>query len=76
VPGLAATLIWFALVGRIGAIKASAFHFLNPAFGVIIAALLLGEGVSALDMAGVTIAALGILAVQLSKLRQNAGQAR
>ena len=38
IPGLSATLIWFALVGRIGAIKASAFHFLNPFFGVAIAA--------------------------------------
>jgi len=70
IPGLAATLIWFALVGRIGAIKASAFHFLNPAFGVIIAALLLGERIGAIDVVGVLIAALGILAVQLSKLRR------
>lgn len=69
VPGLAATLIWFYLVGRIGAVKASAFHFLNPFFGVLIAALLLGETVSALDMVGVAIAAAGILAVQMSRLR-------
>lgn len=72
VPGLSATLIWFALVRRIGAIKASAFHFLNPAFGVIIAAALLGEVISATDIIGVIIAALGILAVQLSKLRRTA----
>ena len=69
IPGLAATLIWFALVGRIGAIKASAFHFLNPAFGVMIAAFLLGEKIGLTDVIGVFIAALGILAVQLSKLR-------
>lgn len=69
IPGLAATLIWFALVGRIGAIKASAFHFLNPAFGVIIAALLLGERIGLFDIIGVIIAAIGILAVQLSKLQ-------
>ncbi len=72
IPGLAATLIWFALVGRIGAIKASAFHFLNPAFGVIIAALLLGEHIGPIDIVGVAVAALGILAVQLSKLRKTA----
>ena len=30
VPGLLATWIWFALVARIGAIKAATFHFLNP----------------------------------------------
>ncbi|NEY90275.1 DMT family transporter [Tabrizicola oligotrophica] len=69
VPGLAATLIWFYLVGRIGAIKASAFHFLNPFFGVLIAAVLLGEAISGLDMLGVAVATLGILAVQLAKLR-------
>lgn len=68
VPGLAATLIWFTLVGRIGAVKASAFHFLNPFFGVLIAALLLGETISGLDMLGVGIAMLGILAVQMAKL--------
>jgi len=71
-PGLSATLIWFALVGRIGAMKASAFHFLNPAFGVIIAALLLGEHSGPIDILGVVVAALGILAVQLSKLRKTA----
>lgn len=70
IPGLAATLIWFALVKRVGAIKASAFHFLNPAFGVIIAAVLLGERVGPIDIIGVLIAAIGILAVQLSKMRQ------
>jgi probable blue pigment (indigoidine) exporter len=68
IPGLLATFIWFSLVGRVGAIKASAFHFLNPFFGVVIAALLLGEHIGGLDMLGVTVAALGILAVQLSKM--------
>lgn len=69
VPGLAATLIWFWLVGRIGAIRAATFHFLNPFFGVAIAALLLGEQIGALDIIGVVIITLGILAVQLSKAR-------
>lgn len=68
VPGLAATLIWFSLIGRIGAVKASAFHFLNPFFGVLIAALLLGEHISGLDMIGVAIATLGILAVQMARM--------
>lgn len=66
-PGLAATMIWFSLVGRIGAVKASAFHFLNPAFGVAIAALLLGETIRPLDLVGVGIVMAGILAVQLSR---------
>ncbi len=72
VPGLAATLIWFHLIGRIGAVKASAFHFLNPFFGVVIAALLLGEAVTGLDMIGVAIAAGGILAVQVARIRAGA----
>jgi len=67
VPGLAATLVWFLLVGRIGAVKASTFHFLNPFLGVAIAAALLGERIGVLDIVGVAIIAGGILAVQLSK---------
>ncbi len=67
VPGLAATMIWFALVGRIGAVRASTFHFLNPFFGVAIAALLLGEEVRPLDVVGVLIVMAGIFAVQISR---------
>ncbi len=67
IPGLAATLLWFALVGRIGATRAATFHFLNPFFGVAIAAALLGEAVGPLDAVGVAITMAGILAVQLSR---------
>lgn len=67
VPGLLATMIWFSLVGRIGAVRASSYHFLNPFFGVAIAALLLGEAVRPLDMIGVAVIMAGILAVQVSK---------
>jgi len=67
VPGLLATWVWFMLVGRIGAVKASTFHFLNPFFGVAIAAVLLGEKLGLIDVIGVMIIAGGILAVQLSK---------
>lgn len=67
VPGLAATWIWFLLVNRIGAVRAATFHFLTPFFGVVVAALLLGEALGALDALGVAIITVGILAVQLSK---------
>jgi len=67
VPGLAATWVWFTLVNRIGAVKAATFHFLNPFFGVAIAAALLGERLGMLDVIGVAVIAAGILAVQLSK---------
>jgi drug/metabolite transporter (DMT)-like permease len=67
VPGLLATWVWFRLVGRIGAIRAATFHFLNPFFGVATGALLLGEALEIWDMLGVAIIAAGILAVQWSR---------
>lgn len=66
-PGIAATLVWFALVNRIGATEASAFHLLNPGFGVAIAALLLGEPLGATDLVGVAIVTAAIAAVQWSR---------
>ncbi len=67
VPGLLATIIWFTLVQRIGATKAATFHFLNPFFGVAVAAALLGERLGPQDIIGVAIIAAGILAVQVSR---------
>ena len=67
VPGLAATYVWVVLLHRIGATRAATFHFLNPVFGVAIAALLLGERLGPLDLVGVLIVTAGILAVQLSR---------
>ena len=66
-PGLLATMVWFWLVRRIGATRAATFHFLNPFFGVAIAAVLLGEAIGVLDVVGVVVIALAILAVQFSK---------
>ncbi len=71
VPGLAATVVWFWLVNRIGATRASTFHFLNPFLGVAVAALLLGEKLGARDILGVFIIAGGILAVQISRQKQS-----
>lgn len=68
-PGIVATVIWFNIVERIGATRASTFHFLNPFFGVAIAAAILGEVLTVTDVVGVVIVALGILAVQLSRAR-------
>jgi drug/metabolite transporter (DMT)-like permease len=70
VPGLAATLAWFWLVNRIGAVKAATFHFLNPFLGVAIAALILSETLSVQDLVGVAVIMLGILAVQLSRQKR------
>lgn len=73
IPGLAATLVWVVLVNRIGAVRAATFHFLNPFFGVAIAAVLLNERLGALDLVGVGVITLGILAVQLSRAPGRAG---
>ncbi|MEQ9258166.1 MAG: DMT family transporter [Roseovarius sp.] len=67
IPGLAATLVWFMLVNRIGATKAATFHFLNPFLGVAIAAVVLSERLGPWDVLGVLVVMGGILAVQLSR---------
>ena len=67
VPGLLATWVWFRLVGRIGAVRAATFHFLNPFFGVAVGAALLGERMEVWDILGVAVIAAGILAVQWSR---------
>lgn len=66
-PGIVATIIWFLLVERIGATRASTFHFLNPFFGVAIAAVILGEQLTGTDILGVVIVMAGIFAVQVSR---------
>lgn len=66
-PGLLATFIWFWLVGRIGAVRAATFHFLNPFFGVLIAALFLGESLGVWDAVGVIVIMTGIFVVQTSR---------
>lgn len=67
VPGLAATLIWFLLVGRVGATRAASFHFLNPFLGVAIAALVIGEALTLRDLLGVIIIMGGVFAVQMGR---------
>lgn len=67
IPGLAATLIWFVLVGRVGPTRAASFHFLNPFLGVAIAALVIGEALTARDLLGVVIIMGGVFAVQMGR---------
>lgn len=66
-PGLLATFIWFWLVDRIGAVRAATFHFLNPFFGVLIAAIFLGESLGIWDAVGVIVIMAGIFMVQTSR---------
>lgn len=69
IPGVAATLIWFLLVRRIGTIRAASFHFLNPFLGIAIAAVVLGEAMTQRDYLGVLVITVGIVAVQLGRRR-------
>ena len=69
-PGLIATLIWFKLLFFVGPIKAAAFHFLNPFFGVLIAHLILSEQLIWQQIVGVLFVVVSILLLQLSKIRK------
>lgn len=67
IPGVLATWVWFKLVERIGAVRAASFHFLNPFFGVAIAAIVLGENLGMMDLIGVSVITVGIFLVQRAK---------
>ncbi|MCL4188367.1 MAG: DMT family transporter [Rhodobacteraceae bacterium] len=67
VPGLLATWVWFALVQRIGAVRAATFHFLNPFFGIAVAAVVLDEALGPVDVLGVAVIMAAILAVQRAR---------
>ena len=66
-PGLLATIVWFNLVRKEGAIRASAFHFLNPPMGVLIASLVLAESVEPLDIFGIIILMIAIYLIYKSR---------
>ena len=66
-PGIIAPLIWFYLQREIGTVKFSAFHFLNPFFGVYLSFILLGERLSGFDIIGILVITLGLYLVQNSK---------
>lgn len=59
-----AMLIWFWLLDRGDASRASAWFFLNPILGLVLGALLLGEPLGAHDLVGAAAVALGIALVQ------------
>lgn len=70
-PGLIATLIWFKLIYFIGPIKAAAFHFLNPFFGVLIANIILSESLFWQQAIGVLLVTMAILSLQISNIRKS-----
>lgn len=70
-PGLLATLIWFKLLYFLGPIKAAAFHFLNPFFGVLIAHLILSEKLLFQQIVGVSLIMVAIFILQLSNISKS-----
>ena len=70
-PGLLATLLWFKLLHFLGPIKAAAFHFLNPFFGVLIAHVILSEKLGVQQIFGVLLVMLAILILQLSNISKS-----
>jgi drug/metabolite transporter (DMT)-like permease len=64
VISVGASLLWFWLLKRGEASRVSAFYFLTPIFGLLIAYVLLGERVGPRDIGGLVAIALGIFLVQ------------
>ncbi|WP_054475206.1 DMT family transporter [Photorhabdus heterorhabditis] len=60
VVSIGAMLLWFHLIRTAGASKASACHFLNPVFGLVLAGVLLHEMPSFIGVLGVIPVCLGI----------------
>lgn len=63
---VAAFSLWFFILGRTSATKASALHFLMPPLGLMFGWLLLGETVPPLDLIGIVPIALGIRLVTMA----------
>lgn len=59
-----ASLIWFWLLSHGEASRVSAFYYLTPAFGLVLAALLLHEPIGVRDLVGLAAIAGGIALVQ------------
>ncbi|MFG1373168.1 DMT family transporter [Xanthobacter oligotrophicus] len=57
---LGAFTLWFFILGRTSATRASALHFLMPPLGLMFGWLLLGERVPPFDLVGIIPIALGI----------------
>jgi drug/metabolite transporter (DMT)-like permease len=66
VISMGAMLLWFWLLQHGDATRASAWWFLNPVLGLVLAALVLGEPLGARDLAGAAVVAAGIWMVQRS----------
>ena len=72
IVSILALLLWFRLIRLAGAGAASAFHFLNPAFALTMAWIVLGEPVALHDLMGLVPIAVGILLVTATRAKSRA----
>jgi drug/metabolite transporter (DMT)-like permease len=68
-PLFLTNILWFTAISKVGPSRASLFSNMQPAFGVVFAILLLGEGLTAGEVAG---GALILSAVVLERSRRPA----
>ena len=61
-----AYVLWFKAIGRVGAARSSLYANLQPFLGAIFAVLVLSETMSALQIGGGVVIALGILIAGLA----------
>ena len=64
-PLLVTNLLYFRALRRIGASRATLYMYIQPFLGALFAALLLGEQVTALQIAGGAVIVLGVSMGQL-----------
>ena len=69
-------LLWFHLLRVCGVTVASAYHFLMPPLGMLLAFLVLGEHVASRDLLGIVPVALGIYLVTRPAAVANPASAR
>jgi len=61
--------LWLVLIRVSGAATASAYHLLNPFFGVLLAYLILGEPLRTTDFTGAALIAFGLILTTLERWR-------
>ena len=64
-PLLVTNLLYFRALRRIGAARATLYMYLQPFLGALFAAILLGEQITALQVAGGAVIVLGVSLGQL-----------
>ncbi len=68
--------MWISLIRLTGAARASTYHLMNPFFGALLSAIVLGTKLRALDFVGAAVVALGLALSTLTAPLSAAGDSR